>query len=379
MKKFAKMSLVAAVAVAGLTTTSSANSLEEAIKNGKTSGAVKVQYFQAGYDNAASDESSILAAGGNLNYTTGAYKGLVAGLTFQTSHVVDSDNDNANYYSGTMDASGSVLSQSYLAYTMGDTTVKAGRQYIHTKMINGSGSRMIKQSFEGYTAKNTSVQDTVISAVYIDKAQNRTDNAGSPGKFNKYEDGAFAIQGQNTTVNNLKITAEYLYVKQMNADNDKTIYVDAAYKFKPVTVAAQVYKGDAGDGVEDGTLYGFKITGKVKGISLLAAYSTQDEGDFNNGVGSNAEQVFTEAAFRGGVFTPNTDAIKVKASYDFDNGINLTLAHQKWEPDTSDDVTETDYIVGYKFNKAFKVQARYATFENYTMEYRSRLYLQYSF
>jgi len=379
MKKFAKMSLVAAVAVAGLSTTASANSLEEAIKNGKTSGAVKAMYFQKELELGTDKESNILAVGGNLNYTTGSYKNFMAGLTFQTSHIVDEDDINANY-NGDMSASGSVLSQSYLAYTMADTTVKVGRQYIHTKMINGSGSRMIKQAFEGYTAKNTSIQDTTLTAVYVDKYQSRTDGAGSPAKFLKEGDGVYTVQAQNSSIDNLKVIAEYFTWKGKTTDDNKTIYADATYKLKPVTLAAQVYDGSNGDGAKDGQVFGYKVNGKIQGVSLMAAYSTQNEGDVDSGLGSNAEQIFTAAAFKGGVFLANTDAIKVKGSYTLDNGISLTLAHQKWKTDgVSNDKTETDYIVGYKFSKSLKVQGRYASIENDTYAYRSRLYVTYSF
>ena len=57
MKKIAKLSLVAAVAVAGLSTSAMADTLAEAFANSKVKGEIKSQYFQK--ETKAGVESSI--------------------------------------------------------------------------------------------------------------------------------------------------------------------------------------------------------------------------------------------------------------------------------------------------------------------------------
>jgi hypothetical protein len=74
MKKFAKMSLAAAVAVAGLSTTASAGALEDAIKGVQISGQVTAGYnVDSGWDGATGAlETNALPAGANsaANKTT---------------------------------------------------------------------------------------------------------------------------------------------------------------------------------------------------------------------------------------------------------------------------------------------------------------------
>ena len=63
---------------------------------------------------------------------------MVLGATLQTSHVTSID-DKDGKTAGSMDAQGSVLSESYLQYTYDKTTFKGGRQFVTTPLLAGSG------------------------------------------------------------------------------------------------------------------------------------------------------------------------------------------------------------------------------------------------
>jgi len=139
MKQFTKLSLVAAIAVSGLTS-ANASTLAEAFAASKVKGEIKAQYFK---EVQTSKDADIYLTGGKLNIVTGSYNGLKAGATFQTSHVLDYKDSGGNVFKKDQDASGSVLSEAYLAYTLDKTTLKAGRQFIKTPLVAGSGSRMI--------------------------------------------------------------------------------------------------------------------------------------------------------------------------------------------------------------------------------------------
>lgn len=57
------------------------------------------------------------------------------------------DLDNApTAYNSDQNVSGTILSEAYLGYTQANTTAKIGRQYISTPLIEGSGSRIFKES-----------------------------------------------------------------------------------------------------------------------------------------------------------------------------------------------------------------------------------------
>ena len=87
MKNMIKLSLVAAVAVAGFSTAASANTLEEAFAASTVKGEIKSQYFTK--ETKAGVKSSIWTNGGNVSVKTGSFNGLTAGVTFQTAHVAD--------------------------------------------------------------------------------------------------------------------------------------------------------------------------------------------------------------------------------------------------------------------------------------------------
>ena len=386
MKKIAKLSLVAAVAVAGLSTSAMADTLADAFANSKVKGEIKSQYFQK--ETKAGVESSIWSNGGNLSLTTGSFYGLTAGVTFQTGHVATSDNEAA--YAGDMDASGSVMSEAYLAYTLGNTTAKIGRQYITTPLVAGSGSRMFKQSFEGAVLINTDIPNTVLVAAYVDKFQHRTSTdadatvIGDAPKFRQVADGAYTVYAKNTSIPNLAIQAQYAHIEEGSAnvgEDVKAVYLDADYKLSPVTISAQTFQTDNGAATNsDGKLYGIKVAGNVAGISAVAAYTTtDDEAAVVNGLGSGADKSYTASPIRGGIYTADTDSYRVGLGYKFAMGLGLNASYTNWDAAGADDDSETNVTASYAFNKNLSTKIMYSKFDGLAQDYRSRVYLSYKF
>ncbi len=131
MKKFAKMSLVAAVAVAGLTTTSSAKALEEAIKNVDVSGTVVYRYDDRQFDQNTKDKDT-------NNYKIGlTLKSKVNDdVTAVTRFIVGSDDNGfagLNHAEGGDTQANVALSNVYFSYTgIANTTVNVGKQGLTT-------------------------------------------------------------------------------------------------------------------------------------------------------------------------------------------------------------------------------------------------------
>jgi len=388
MKKIARLSLVAAVAVAGLSTSAMADSLADAFAKSKVKGEIKSLYFQKEKETGADAKSSIWSNGGNLSLTTGSYYGLKAGVTFQTAHATSVD-DDANNYKKDMNTSGSVMSQAYLAYTMGNTTAKVGRQYIKTPLVAGSGSRIFKQSFEGVVLFNTDIPDTTLVAAYVDKYQNRTAYAGDKTapigdepQFEQVADGAYTIYVKNKSISNLAIQAQYAQVNALAGSEDsKHFYADASYKLNPVTISAQTYQTDNGAATKsDGTAYGVKVAAKIAGFNVAAAYSTiDDEADVESGLGSGADKLYSGSPIVGGVYDADTDAYRLDLGYKFSNGLGLATSYSNWETGSAKDTSETNLTVSYKMNKNLSTKIMYSSFDNYSYDYRSRVYVSYKF
>lgn len=385
MNKLIKKSLIVSIALTSIYTNSSAaDSLVEAFSNGKVKGEIKSYYFNENYDSAKNSDNNIWVNGGMLNYVTDSFMGAKLGATFQTSHVGNIDDDTAKQ-AKFMDASGSVLSESYLEYQYENTSFKGGRQFISLPLINGSGSRLIKESFEGYFLTNTDIPNTLVSLGKVTKYQTRTDsvtsgtngasfsntevNNGDVGGFNKIgTDGAISLYIKNESIKNLTLQGHYVDF----VDEVQDIYADATYKFggdfKPF-VAAQYYNSNYDlSKNNDSSFYGYKIGATFFTVDFHAAYtSTDDKGNVNRGIGEAATASFTSSTSTVGNYTAGTDSWQVGASKKFGN---LTTNVSYTDSDSvliKNDLKQTLFSAKYKFSGALKnlaLAADYTIFEN---------------
>lgn len=402
MKKMIKISLVAAVAVAGLSTNMvAADSIDEAFSNGKLKGSLKSYYFAQDFDGAGKSDSSIWVNGGSLNYVTDSFKGLVLGATLQTSNVASID-DKDTKTAGSIDAQGSVLSESYLQYTMNNTTAKIGRQFVKTPLLAGSGSRLIKESFEAYLLVNTDIPNTTLVAGKITKYQTRTDKSsyadnafvnfdaangvGKPGNFNKIgPDGVLTVYAKNTSIDNLTVQAQYADIIDVGVG----IYADAKYNLGMVNVSAQYYDTnyDAA-ATRDNSLYGVKIAGKISDLDLFAGYTSADgkAGDAavlrGIGQGAYAHYTATTKTAGAGAFNAGTDTYQVGVAYKI-AGVNSKLRYTSFDDPTANaDLKETTLNLAYNITKALVAQIDYSIldYENNTNDATDlRTRLIYSF
>lgn len=386
MKKITRLSLVASLMLSSVAV---ADSLEEAFAKAKVKGELKAQYFNV-KPTADGKSDKIIVVGGNLNLVTGSYNGLSAGLTFQTSHVYDISYSGTNNYAGTMDASGSVMSESYLAYNVAKTNIKVGRQYISTPLVAGSGSRMIKQSFEGITLVNTNLPATTLVAAYVSKFQGRTDNAGAPGKFTSYKDGAYTIYAKNNSVKNLTIQAQYLKENGINSSTDMNgQYLDATYNMNGVVVAAQ-YMGSKTGSQSRASLMGLKASGNLGMVNLTGIYtSTGSKGTVDPGAGSAADKSFTALPLHGGAVTyfANTDTMVAVAATKISGATVVAYVGQVKSPDNNNaygakKIDAVGGFVQYAFNKKASVKVMYESADFNTQKHDDdifRVYTSYKF
>jgi len=375
MNKFAKISLVASLAIAGLSASAqAADTLADAFANGKLSGAVKVYHFAQSFDGAGKNDSKLTTAGGHLTYVTDEVRGLSFGATLQTSNVLKKDDIDGKTKT-TLDSQGAVLSESYINYKISNTNFKLGRQFVKTPLVAGSGSRLIKEAFEAYMVTNTDLPDTTISLAKITKYQQRTDftttspytsanpNAsGGVGTFMKIgEDGIDTIYIKNNSISNLTTQLQYAVADKI-AD---LLYIDAVYKFdgdlKPF-VAAQYFDTDWDAAAsKDASMYGLKIGVNVAGVSLFAGYNSTngESGDAGvaRGLGQGAYSNYTATTKTAGAgaFAAGTDSYQVGAAYNFNKAFKTKLRYSSFDnPTANADLDETTLNLEYKFGGALK-------------------------
>lgn len=374
-----------------LSSTIFADSIDDAFKNGKMSGELRSYYFQEKQSDTGT--SSILHYGGHFNYLTGTYYGLNLGASLQASSVGTIDGTNRFLYDE--DASGAVLSESYIAYTKDNSNLKIGRQYIGTPLLAGSGSRMIRQSFQGYTFTNTDISNTKLLLTYVDRFQMRTDANGNPGNFTKvfntnrgvYErtlnDGAYSILITNKSINNLTANIQYL-----NAiDNFQSEYIDAVYNFGDISFAGQYIGTQYDTNENDGNFLAVKVSGDFNNFNFALATSKTIDGDVESGLGYGADTSFTGNDIYGGIFSYRKDAqaYKVSLGTKIDKlKLGASYVFTDMKNNKSND-TEIDLTASYNFTKNLKIDFLHAIIdgsEDYSRakaDSETRLKILYSF
>jgi len=356
--KLAKLSL-AAMVVAGLASSSfAADTLADAFKNGKVSGELKAWYFDKSADNAASTKytnENLTNLAIELGYVTDSFYGFSLGATFQGSGNIGSAEKNAKtVFANDEYAGGSVLSEAYLAYTLGKTTVKVGRQYIATPLVSGSGSRIFKESFEGAVIVNTDLPQTTLIAGYVDKFQARTSNVsaagatanGTLGDAPKFKNSAAFTGGANgglvlefddaytagvinKSINNLTLTAQYAVVTDVAKIDDVDVYYTEANYVLPVAgfklgFDANFRGSNTGDDLKALQLDGTYTAGRISiselagfGFSFAAGTVSKDDSVIA-GMG-NGPTSYTSTMIRGTStrMMADTDSYLFAATYDF--------------------------------------------------------------
>lgn len=356
-----------------------ADTLEEAFKNGKVSGEIRAYYFDR--DNGVSHEN-ILATGVMLNYVTESYNGLKAGFTFQSSQTPFADEGGKQMFKNDMWAQGAQLSESYLAYTLGKTEAKVGRMYLSTPLIAGSGSRLIREAFEGGSIVNTDLTNTTLGAVYIDKFQARTNRAGDIGHFDQYRDGAYSLYAFNKSISGLTLIGAWAQIKEYTTTADLDIYyAEALYDAKIAHFGynfsgqywANKYSTGAVDSIDG---FALKAGGSYADVSGYVAYSKISNdpvaaGKLLHGVGNGSDTIYTNSLIGSYNYSPNMEAYAFNLEYALTPAAKLGTLYTYTDTDTdvaraskNEKVSYTGIYGSYSFSGTLKGLSIIAQYEN---------------
>jgi len=382
--KLAKLSL-AAIVVAGLASSSfAADTLADAFKNGKVNGELKAYYFAN--ENASNERDSIFSTGIMLGYKTAPLYGFTLGLTAQGSASPFADAGGKADYAGDMWGSGAVLSEAYVAYNIGKTTAMVGRMFLDTPLVSGSGSRIIKEAFEGAAIINTDLPNTTLIAGYVQKFQSRTDGAGNVDEFSRkgvstntasvdINDGAYTAAVINKSIPGLTLTGAYAYAEANDVIDVNIVYVEALYEGKigeiGYVLGAQDYYNNidnAGTRDDSINLYAFKAGLSFKGLNGTIAYSqVSDDVTLANtiisGIGNGADLLYTDPVIGMPGYNRDTTSYLVDVNYDITASANVGARYVLAElADHDEDYTAV--YGSYKFEgalKGFSLGAQYET------------------
>ena len=385
------LSLVAASCLA--TALNAADTLAEALSNGKFSAGVKATYATQKDERSDDKYHSIFGVGLEAGYVTDAFYGFRVGMTGQAYGSPFTPKKPAKtMYDKEWYANGAVLSELYLGYSIGKTDIIAGRQYYVSPLVAGNYTRAYKEAFEGVSIENKDIPDTSLRAAWFYKFQGRSkvtmNDAGSSndiddvGRAPSFKDrvivaglGPYALKFdniftgavQNSSVPGLKLTAAYARASGVeyyaNRGDDVNLYIlEANYRlgFDAFKLGFDaMYKGSRtngqmGESHLDGNMYNLRVgIYELAGFSASYAYSINSKNNstilgIGNGPGS-----YTFLPIRGPfVYTAyaGMQVHKIVLDYNFKavgiDGLKTSLQFVKGEQDSLNNGTHKGRGIG---------------------------------
>ncbi|MDK2090257.1 major outer membrane protein [Aliarcobacter butzleri] len=398
MRKISKLSLVAAVAVAGFST-ANAQPLEEAIKNVETSGSVVYRYDNFNDDKASSTEKNNYKIGLNLTSKVNDY------VKFNSRFLVA--NSDGNFAVNGLDAHNGAdanpdvtLSHANFAFTgIKNTTITAGKQGLATPWTVAIDSDGNEQTGTGILALST-VGPVTAAAGYFNQT-----NLDKSGNINSARSISVSAISGTALTDGHNMGSRDVYVGALLADFSpvklEAWYLDMADTFDTYTLVAKADFAPTTDskiGLEaryvsldldqadsDNAMYRLAVTGNLGIFNAKVSYTaTDDEGGItaldqdaeNATLGWNITSNGTpDAEYWQGVLGVNIlDNLNLSANYGHLKASDIDLKQE-----------EAYGQLTYKMSKNLSTYLRYGTYEEKNAgtkisdQNRGRLQVEYTF
>jgi len=215
-----------------------ASSLSEMFTKGEYYGRIRMNYFYWEYDGGARHDPTGFGLGGSLIYKSAPLYGVsaTAGLyTSQNLGLLDKDDalfgrsgkDVFSRYDKLEDGDWgmTVLAQAYLQYHFYKTDIKIGRQIFESFLTKSNDTKMIPNTFEGYTLVSKDIPETAIKLAFLtaQKLRDHTEfhdvityNDGKNNTYSKWNNQDDSGGHKGLTYENLKAAGE-------DVDNDLVV------------------------------------------------------------------------------------------------------------------------------------------------------------
>jgi len=386
MKKIAKMSLVAAVAVAGLTN-ANAGALEDAIKNTSILG-----YATFRYDDRNRDDNT-----GSNDYSQNNTKialGLVSKITEDISYTYvgaivggsDTSNSSGDTAFGGVDGyhNGNIYTVynnfTYTGFT--NTSIIFGTQGLNVPQTDVYDTISGTQEGTGIAAVTTLGPVTLVGAYMNETNLFNGDQVGKLGlganEFNK--DNLIVLQAMGKFAG---VSLDATYIDVQDVLDSYSIGAKASVDLGAVKLSpfARYTQLELDGATTDNELWavGTKFKAGIVGGKLVYAATGKDGGFV-------AVDTDAEAAFQGWATQINgnadADTIQTNLNIDLMTGVNFAINYNTLSVDSTN--TDTDEVYGqltYKPAKNFMAYLRYGQvdYEGSNDGERGRIHVQYTF
>ncbi len=229
------------------------NSLEEMFSQGVWYGRFRVNSFRWDWKDDKKKDNWAIGVGGSLEYKTAYLKGIGATLAFYTSqNPWHMDEEEIKFIKAGKDtfsrykvATGGgfgmdVVAQAYLEYKKNNLSFKAGRQIVETILIKSNDTKMIPNTFEGYSLTATSSLNSFKLAYLTSQKLRDHISFHDPLTFGKDLNQDGVIEGIEKWANNddsaVNKTLNEVNFKKVGKDSDHSLIVmETATTFFPHT------------------------------------------------------------------------------------------------------------------------------------------------
>lgn len=338
--KLVKMSLIAAMAM---------GTAAFAVDNIKLNGEAKVWYqtseysgsgasaTEKGYDFFDKDPNSMAQTALKLGATMDLLPNLSMGASAYAVSTLGLEN---NLVGATPSTGGSVKDQGWmrelwLAYTMGNTTAKVGRQELNTPLAFTEKWNVVDNTFDAIVLLNSDLPDTTLVGAWVGKhngvnSGNKT--VAEDGKFSSLANGAYAFGAINKSVPNTTLQAWYYDVQHV--EDAYWLQADTTQLDKMLDVGVQFARKDPNSG-KSTNIWAAKVGVNVLNSTFYAAYSAAGKGEngtnFSNVATDDKSNIYTAqgSIFMDGQHTTRSDtkAWKIGASTKAVPGVTLSTSY----------------------------------------------------
>jgi hypothetical protein len=391
MKKFTKLSLVAAVAVAGLSS-ANAKPLEEAIKDVEVSGTVTYRYDQSKVDNGSHSQSNNYKINFNLSSKVNDY--VKFNTRLNAANAVDgtfTDNGFTKLDSksgGNEDGNPEVrVSHAYFGLTaIPNTTVNIGKQGLATPWTVATDNDGGEQTGTGIFSV-TAVDKFVLGLAYFNQTNiEETDTndiliAATLPTF----DGAGDIYAATLQANYGIVNAEAWYLSAVDqfdtyalAVHGKADLADNAkvgYEVRYVSLDA----GDINSALDKNSLLRVAVDGKVGIVNARVAYTTTDKDGGVTALDTDAQN--TSLGWKTNTLgEADAKYLQTTLGVDILENLNLSVSYNDLESAGNNEQSELFGQLTYKMSKNLDGYIRYGTLDdNGTDSNNGRLQVNYKF
>lgn len=292
-----------------------ASSIDEAFVAGKASGQILAAYVSQ--NNEVGTDTYGTSLGGILKYETADWNGLKLGAAAYVSQKVGfATGDDGETNLDLFDEAGksyAYLGEAYIDYSVGDISLRVGRQLIDTPFADTDDIRMHPNTFEAAIATYKGVEATTLVAGYV-KRWAGYDSGDEKSTFKKLDgiegesNGAAVIGVMNESIENLAVQGWYY-----DADNVADLYyADAAYAIlfsetMGMELSAQWARfNEKSDSGVDGSVYGARAIANAGMLTVGAAYNR----------GSNDDGKSPPIGFGGGPYYTSMQELTIEGMED---------------------------------------------------------------